>query len=157
MVFILTSLLTFLHPFYVSVIDVNHNAKDKNVEISIKIFVDDLETTLKNNHHKNIDLNKSMNDVGVNKLVQQYIESKIQIAIDNKPQSMHYLGYEVQKESGWIFFEITDITHIKKINFNCNLLYDYQVKQMNIFNVKANGTEKNYKLDYPKNSLEFEW
>ncbi len=157
MVFILTSLLAFLHPFYVSVIDINHNAKDKNVEISIRIFVDDFESTLKKNYHRNFDLHKSANDVQVNKLITNYIESKLQIVIDAKPQALHYLGFEVQKESVWIFLEINNINQFKKINFNCNLLYDFQDKQMNIFNAKANGSEKNYKLDYPKNTLAFEW
>ena len=157
MAFVLSLLLTLIHPFYVSVIDVNHNAKDKNVEISIRIFVDDFEATLKQNYKRNIDLHKSANDVQINKLITNYIESKLKVVLDGKPQAMQYLGYEVQKESVWIFLEINNINHIKKINFNCNLLYDFQDKQMNIFNVKANGIEKNYKLDYPKNSLEFVW
>ncbi len=154
MAFILSLFLTFIHPFYVSVIDVNHNAKDKNVEISIRIFVDDFEATLKKNYNKNIDLHKSTNDVQVNKLITNYIESKLQVAIDGKPKTMQYLGFEIQKESVWIFLEVNEIPHLKKINFNCNLLYDYQDKQMNIFNVKANGVEKNNKLDYPKNNFE---
>lgn len=155
--FILSTLLSLFHPFYVSVVDVNHNVKDKNVEISVRIFVDDFENILKKNNKRNIDLNKSTNDVEVNKLVQYYVESKLQISLDNKMQTMHYLGYEVQKESAWIFLEINNIKSFKKINFNCNILYDYQTKQMNIINVKANGGEKNYKLDYPKNTLAFEW
>ena len=152
---LLISLVGLMHPFFVSVIDINHNANDKNVEISIKIFIDDFETTLKKNYQRNIDLSKSTNDVQVNKLITNYIEFKLQIAIDGKFQTMQYLGYEVQKESVWIFLEINNINHLKKMNFNCSLLYDFQNKQMNIFNVKANGSEKNYRLDYPKNTLEF--
>jgi len=34
------------HPFYVSVTEISHNAKDKIIEISCKIFADDLEMTL---------------------------------------------------------------------------------------------------------------
>lgn len=157
MVFILSWLLTLMHPFFVSVIDVNHNAKDKNIEISVKIFVDDFEATLKKNYQRNIDLHKASNDVQVNKLIHNYIETKLQIVIDGKPQTMNYLGFDVQKESVWIFLEVNEIPHVKKINFNCNLLYDFEQKQMNIINAKANGVEKNYRLDYPKSSLEFVW
>lgn len=157
MVFILSWLLTLMHPFFVSVIDVNHNAKDKNIEISVKIFVDDFEATLKKNYQRNIDLHKASNDVQVNKLIHNYIETKLQIVIDGKPQIMNYLGFDVQKESVWIFLEVNEIPHVKKININCNLLYDFEQKQMNIINAKANGVEKNYRLDYPKSSLEFVW
>ena len=155
--FILSSFLSLLHPFYVSIIDVNHNTKDKNVEISVRIFVDDFETTLNKNSKKSIDITKSVDNVEVNKLVQNYVQSKLQMYIDGKFHPFQYVGFEIQKESVWIYFEVPNITSIKKIHFNCTLLYDFQEKQMNIFNVKANGTEKNYKLDYPKSTVDFSW
>ena len=34
------------HPIYVSVTEIEHNAKDKTLEISCKIFTDDFEKTL---------------------------------------------------------------------------------------------------------------
>ena len=154
---ILSSFLTLIHPFFVSVIDIKHNAKDKSVEMSIRVFTDDLEATIKKNIHTNIDLSTGTTKPEVNKLVANYIQSKLQLIINDKPQTIKYVGYEIQKESVWIYVEINDITTIKKMNINCNLLYDYQTKQSNIFNVKANGTEKNYKLDYPNSNVEFSW
>ena len=150
-------LSSFFHPFFVSVIDIKHNAKDKNVEMSIRVFTDDLEATIKKNIHTNIDLSTGTTKPEVNKLVANYIQSKLQLTINDKPQTIKYIGYEIQKESVWIYVEISDIATIKKMNINCNLLYDYQTKQSNIFNVKANGTEKNYKLDYPNSNVEFSW
>ena len=35
-----------LHPFYVSVTEINHNAADKTLEISCKMFTEDLEEIL---------------------------------------------------------------------------------------------------------------
>ena len=35
-----------VHPFFVSVTEINHNAGDKNLEISCKIFTDDFEAAL---------------------------------------------------------------------------------------------------------------
>ncbi len=155
--FILSSFLTLIHPFFVSVIDMKHNAKDKNLEISVRVFTDDVEAILKKNYHNAVDLSKSTNNAEVNKNIAQYVQSKLAISIDGKGKSLHYIGYEIQKESTWIYVEINDVATIKKMNINCSLLFDYQDKQTNIFNVKANGTEKNYKLDYPKSSVEFVW
>ena len=39
------------HPLFVSVTEINHNAADKNLEISCKIFIDDFEKTLTNIYH----------------------------------------------------------------------------------------------------------
>jgi Domain of unknown function (DUF6702) len=34
------------HPLYISVTEINHNAKDRILEVSCKIFTNDLETVL---------------------------------------------------------------------------------------------------------------
>lgn len=148
---------SFLHPFFVSVIDIKHNAKDKNIEISVRVFTDDLEKTIKKNYNTSIDLSATAATPATNAIVAKYLQSKLQLTIDGKPQAIKYIGCEIQKESVWMYAEINDIATVKKMIVNCNLLCDYQQKQSNIFNVKANGIEKNYKLDCPKTSVEFGW
>jgi hypothetical protein len=69
---------------------------------------------------------------------------------------MHYIGYEINRESIWVYLEIPTITKLKKININCNFLYEYQQEQINIFQVKANGKDKSYQLENPKATVEFE-
>jgi hypothetical protein len=155
--FLLSSFFTLIHPFFVSVIDMKHNVKDKTIEISAKVFVDDLEAVLKKNYHTTFDLSTATSKPKTNAIVAKYLQSKLQLTVNDKLQTIKYIGYEIQKESVWIYAEVDNVTSLKKLNINCNLLYDYQDKQMNIFNVKANGSEKNYKLDYPKSSVEFVW
>jgi hypothetical protein len=45
-----------VHPFFVSVTEVNHNAKDKTLEISCKMFLDDTEKTLKKQLNTTVEL-----------------------------------------------------------------------------------------------------
>jgi len=155
--FLLSSFFALIHPFFVSVIDMKHNIKDKTIEISTKVFVDDLEAILKKNNNKTFDLSNTTLKSETNAVVTKYLQSKLQLTINGKPQTIKYIGYEVQKESVWIYAEVEDVTTLKKLSINCSLLYDYQEKQMNIFNIKANGSEKNYKLDFPKSTVEFTW
>jgi len=153
----IASLLTLIHPFFISVIDMKHNIKDKNIEISVRIFTDDLEAAIKKNNHTTIDLATTNLKPETNAIVAKYLQSKLQVTVNNKLQTVKYVGYEIQKESVWIYAEVEDVTTLKKLSINCSLLYDYQEKQMNIFNIKANGSEKNYKLDFPKSTVEFTW
>jgi hypothetical protein len=155
--FLLSSFFALIHPFFVSVIDMKHNIKDKTIEISTKVFVDDLEAILKKNNNKTFDLSNTTLKSETNAFVAKYLQSKLQLTINGKPQTIKYIGYEIQKESVWIYAEVEDVTTLKKLSINCSLLYDYQEKQMNIFNIKANGGEKNYKLDFPKSTVEFAW
>lgn len=149
------SAMAVVHPFFVSVIEINHNATDKSVEMSIKIFTDDLEGALRKVGNTKVDLliptNKAVND----KLITDYIRQKMMVTIDGKATKLEFVGYEVKKESVWLYFEIDNIATLKKVDINCNLLYDFEQKQINIFHVKANGKEESYKLDFPKTIASF--
>jgi hypothetical protein len=47
-----------LHPYYISVVEINHNATDKSLEISCKIFTNDFETTLEKNYKTKVETGK---------------------------------------------------------------------------------------------------
>mgnify|MGYP006204322833 CR=1 FL=1 len=65
-------LFTFLHPFYVSVTDINHNQKTKSLEISSKIFFDDLESDIEKENNLRIDILKPQNKDLINDLISKY-------------------------------------------------------------------------------------
>jgi hypothetical protein len=43
---LMAGILSLVHPFYISMVEINHNAKDATVEISVRIFTEDFEKTL---------------------------------------------------------------------------------------------------------------
>jgi hypothetical protein len=146
-----------LHPFFVSVIELNHNSKEQSFETSVKVYNDDFETALRKFGNVKVDLAKPENKASIDQLVTKYIQQKLLVKVDGKNIVLHYVGYEQKQESTWIYFETPNVSTVKKVEVNCNFLYDFQDKQMNIFNVKVNGIEKNYKLDYPKTVAAFDF
>lgn len=150
-----TGLLSVLHPFFVSVIDINHNAKESTAEISVRIFTDDFEKTLQSFSKSKIDLTHPADKVFVDKQIVAYISQKLKLKINNQPVVLHYLGYEIQRESVWSYFEVQKVAPFKKVEVNCSLLYDFESSQTNIFHIKSNGVEKSYKLDNPDVSTSF--
>lgn len=151
------AIISIFHPFYVSVVDINQNVKEATVEVSIRIFTPDLEQTLQKYSSSKVDIAHPSDKQLLEKQISNYINQKLQLKINNQAVTMQYVGHEIQMESVWIYFEIQKITQLKKLDINCNLLYDFQNLQSNIFHVKANGNEKSYKLDFPKTSTSFEF
>lgn len=149
--------LTLMHPFYVSVIDINHNTKEGAVELSIRIFTPDLEQTLQKYSATKIDIANPKDKALLDKQISTYINQKIQLKINAQPVTLNYVGHEIQMESVWVYAEVPNITTLKKLDVNCNLLYDFKDLQSNIIHVKANGAEKSYKLDYPKTTTSFDF
>ena len=151
------ALIALVHPFYISVIEINHNSKEATTEISIKIFTQDLETTLQKYSNTKVDIAHPTDKAILDKQINTYIQQKLQLKINGQPANIRYLGHEIQMESVWIYAEVPKVTQLKKLDVQCQILFDFQSLQSNIFHVKNNGQEKSYKLDYPKNSTSFDF
>ena len=146
-----------LHPLFISVTEIEHNKKEKTVEISCKIFTDDFEKTLRMNNKQKVDLLNPALKSQMEKLVNNYIQQHLIVQIDSRQVAMKFLGYEQQEEGITSYFQIDNIASIKKIQVFNNLLYEFNVQQMGIIHAIVNGNRKSSKLNNPEANALFEW
>ena len=144
-----------IHPFYVSVVEINHNSKDKALEISCKIFVDDMEDVLKQNYKAAVDLTNEKQKMQNDKLINDYITRHLLVTADGKQMKYNYIGFEKEGESVYCYFEILNVSTIKKIDLTNSILQDFTDKQINIMHVTVGSNRKSYKLDYPQQQASF--
>ena len=154
---VLAGILSVFHPFFVSVIEINHNAKEATVEVSVRVFTEDMEKTLQKYATAKIDIANPADNAFLEKQLSNYINQKLQLKIDGKPVTMNYVGHEIQKESVWCYLEVPKIADMKKLELNCTFLYDFEKTQSNIFHVKSRNIEKSFKLDNPKSITMFDF
>jgi hypothetical protein len=147
--------LSMVHPFYVSVIEINHNPTEATAEISVRIFTDDLEKTLQKQSTSSIDIIKPTNKALIDQQINQYIGKHLLLKINGKAVKFNYIGYEIIKESTWSYFEVVDVKTLNSIDINCTILHDFETSQINLFHVKSKGNQKSYKLDYPQQHTSF--
>ena len=140
----------FFHPFYISMTDINYNNKTKAVEVSVRIFTDDFEKTLRKSCNCKIDLLATGNENAMTAPVQSYIKKHLQLKIDGQIKELEFKGYQKEEESTWSYFEIKDINNVKRLDITNSLLHDYKEEQVNMLHIKANGKEVSDKLDFPK-------
>jgi len=148
-------LLSVLHPFYVSVIEINHNPKEASVEVSVRAFAEDMEKTLQKYTTAKVDVLNPADKALLDKQISIYLSQKIKLKVNGQPVTLHYIGHEIQKESLWSYFEVPKTPDMSKLEVDCSLLYDYERSQSNIIHVKSKGSDKSYKLDYPSNIAVF--
>lgn len=145
----------YFHPFYVTVTEINHNANEKLVEISCKIFTDDLEKELTLFTHRDINLSKTENKTQNEKTIADYVQKHLQIAIDGDPVIMQYVGSENESEATWIYFQISNISSLKKIDINNSLLYESFQSEINLIHVMVGGKRQSAKLNQPETKATF--
>ena len=143
------------HPIYVSVTEIEHNAKDKTLEISCKIFTDDLEKTLRQTYKGYVDLLKPKDKNAMDKLVSDYVQKHLLIKVDDKTVALQFLGYEQEEEGIISYYQVNNIAAVKKLDIINNILFEYKKEQMSIIHTTVNGNRKSTKLVNPEDKYSF--
>ncbi len=147
MVHILLILSFLLHPFFVTVTNVNHNPKSKTIEVSTKIFTDDLEKAILNENNTVLDITKPQNKNQANNLIGLYLQKHLKVVINNKLYPLNFVGYQITQEAVWCYLETKKTPKIKTINITNTLLLTLYPQQINIVNLNLDGKETPFKLD----------
>lgn len=145
------------HPFHVSTTEINHNALDKTLEISCKVFTDDFESALAKQYHTKADLSAVNMKSAMDTLVKKYINSHLLLNTDGKTLVMKYLGFEKENEAVYAYLQVDNISTIKKIVITDSILYDLYDDQISIIHFIVGGNRKSTKLDYPAARASFEF
>lgn len=152
---LLISALSIMHPFFVSMTDVKYNAGDKDLEISVRIFTDDLENVLRKYTSTKVDILHPGDQEQMNQEVFNYLKGKLRIQVNGTPVQFRFIGYEEKSESIWTYLEVDNVPLPNKIKIVNTILQDLTPDQINLMQVKVMDKTQNTKLSYPDAVWEF--
>ena len=134
------------HKFYVSVTQIDYVSSKKRIEITHRIFIDDLEKALTKKYNKKVNLTSTKELPEAEELIKSYLKEKIKVSINKKPQNIEFLAREVE---GDVLILYTKIAVSKKINtfeiYN-SLLTEVYADQQNIVHTNINSNKKSILL-----------
>ncbi|MEO5683762.1 MAG: DUF6702 family protein [Chitinophagaceae bacterium] len=154
---LMLGVLGFFHPFYVSVTEINHNAKEKTLEVSCKIFLDDTEKTLKKQLNTAVELTNPKEPKKAQQQVGDYVKKHLSIKVDGKPVVLDFVGYEVEGASLWSYYQVNNIAGVHKIEVTNNLLYEMYDSQICIVHAQVGGNKKSTRVTNPETNMVFEF
>ena len=142
-------LLSLLHPFHISVCSINHAAEENSLQITFKIFADDLEEALNQpsaTAASYIDVINPPDAAQLEAIVHEYLDEHLAFTVNEQAAEYQFLGFEREDLTMWCYLEITGINNLEKVKVQNTLLLDTFDDQINIVHVKANDTVKSMKL-----------
>ncbi len=145
------------HPFFISVTEINHNAETKSVEVSCKMFTDDLEGALKKSLQASVDFSSAAQQERAGVLLNQYVQQHLHIIADGKKLPLRFVGFEREAESVYCYFEIAGVPLVRKLEITTSLLQDFTQEQINIIHATAGGHRQSTKLNYPATKAQFQF
>ena len=140
-------LITFLHPLHVSVSEINYSEKDKSLQITSRIFIDDLELSIRNRRHEpELDLLAPKNGLTTDQLVSEYLSDHFKLKVDGKPRKIKLLGHEVEELAILCYIEIENVKAIKTIEVFNDVITETFDNQSNLVHVTIKGPVKSARL-----------
>ena len=155
---VLIALFPAVHPFHVSVCDIKYDEKSQALQISQRIFIDDLETGLKAFHNlPMVDTYKPKDEDRLDSLIDKYLHEKIFIAVNGESVEFNYLGSELEGDARWAYLEVENISAVTEAEISNLVLVEAFDDQENIVHFKANQKLKSYRLNKDKKVVTFKF
>jgi len=130
------------HKFYVSVTEIEYNAKAQSLQIISHVFIDDLEKLLQTRYDGSIHLSKNGDSEEVSDYIKKYLSQKMEVELDGKPYKLNYIGKEYENDELLFYLEIPDVPEFKKIGIKNAVLIDMFSEQKNLVHVEYKGETK---------------
>jgi hypothetical protein len=159
MISILYSLLLFLHPIHISVSEINYSEKDKALQITSRIFIDDLELAIRTQRKEpELDITQPKGGLSTNQLVMDYVKEHFKIKIDGKPAKFNFLAVETEDIAFVCYIEIENVKKMKTLEVFNDVITETHEDQSNLVHVTYKGPIKSARLmrDKPTEVFKFE-
>ena len=159
MISLIYSLLIFLHPIHLSVTEITYSEKDKAIQITSRIFVDDLEVSIqKQLNQPDLDILEPKNGLTLDQMALGYLKEHLKVKLDGKLQTIKVLGHEIEDVAVVFYIEIENVKKIKSLEVRNDVIMETHEDQSNIVHVTYKGPVKSVRLlrDKPSEVFKFE-
>jgi hypothetical protein len=153
------SLLLFLHPLHISVTEIEYAEDEKMLKIMMRVFTDDLETTLRSHlNDPELDILAPRNGRTADQMVEEYLKNHFKVSLDNKPQVVKYLGLERESDAFILYIEVSKVKKWKTIRVQNSIITEVFDDQSNLVHVTVNDDVKSLRLtrNTPADNLSFD-
>ncbi len=140
------------HKFYLSNTSIEFNAQTRAIEITSKIFTDDLEHAIEAQCYRYHSLYPQSPEVF--ELVKKYIGEKLSLQVAGRNVVLNFIGYSVDNDMTTLFIE-GNYFDPNQVVVNNTILLDLYSDQQNIVEVRWGGQSKREYFTRDKTQFQF--
>ncbi|MDL5047366.1 hypothetical protein QQ054_15210 [Oscillatoria amoena NRMC-F 0135] len=156
---IVFSLLPALwHPLHVSVTDIVYDERERELEVIMRIFVDDLETSIRvQRNDPELNLLNPNGGYTTSELVKGYVSERFAVSLDGKHQSVNFLGTQLEDDALLCFIQVKAVKKWKTIEVTNSVITETYDDQSNLVHVTVGEKVRSLRLmkDNPSGKISF--
>lgn len=122
------------HKYYTSLARVEYNEADKTVEVSLRVFADDLEAALTRRAGRRVVLDRTKD---VERLVLAYLRDTFEIKNrGGETKALSWVGMELRAGVAWLYFEAEMPEGLAGARLRDHVLFELFARQVNTVSVR---------------------
>lgn len=143
----LTSFTTW-HKFYVSVTNINYSEKNDALQITSRIFIDDLDALLKERYDITAALATEKENPIADDYIKKYLNAKLALELNKEYVGFDYIGKKYDNDVVIFYLEVpkVDFNNLKSISIQNDVLTELYEEQKNLVHFKWKGKKKSFVL-----------
>lgn len=141
--FFLLSLSSFsVHKFYMAIYQINFAPEKKMLQITSRIFLDDLNKGIEKKYSKKVFLGTDKESVEDVNSLKKYLSENFSIKVNGQTKTMSFLSKEMDGDVLVCYLNVKEISKINTIEIHNSVLIDCFPEQQNITHVMVLGDKK---------------
>ncbi|MGB5370368.1 MAG: DUF6702 family protein [Flavobacteriaceae bacterium] len=150
LLFLLLPLFAFTvaHKFYISVTNVGYSDKDKSLQITSRIFIDDMEKALMERYDIRAQLATDDEMDGAKGFIEKYVRAKFKVGVNGESVPYDLLAIKYDFDVLICYLEVPNINLPKTISIEIqnDMLTDVFEEQQNVVHFKIKDKKKSFVL-----------
>lgn len=130
-----------VHKFYVALYQVNYAPEKKMLQITTRIFVDDLNNAIGKRYTKKSNLGSENETVEDLNLLKRYFGEKLSFNVNGQVRHMLFLSKEMEGDVLICYFTIKEIKKINSLEIYNSIITEGISEQQNIMHFNVLGTK----------------
>jgi len=116
---------------------VEYNAQEQALQMSMHVFLDDLELALAERGADSLHICTKMERSDAEYYLGRYLEEQVQFSIDGQPVTFTFLGKEISDDlqAVWCYLEVKDLPPFREMTVTYEVLLDLFDDQKNIMHI----------------------
>lgn len=139
---------TVAHKFYLSVTNISYSEKDDALQITTRVFIDDIEKVLQERYDFKAQLATDDESKLADEYLEKYLRAKFLLKINGEQSTYQFLGKKYDTDMIICYLEIPKVrlAEITSIAVQNEILTDLFDEQQNVVHFNIKGKKKSFVL-----------
>jgi hypothetical protein len=135
-----------VHRFYVAIYQIDFVPQKKRLEITTRIFMDDLNDAVTKAYKKSTNIGTEKEKPEDITLLKKYLNDNFKLTVNGKPKAYTYLSREVESNVVICYLSVKEVAKVSSLQVDNSILTEVYSEQQNIIQFNNNGKKQNLLL-----------